>query len=157
MWRLGDIVQNLEYLGLSRRVDSPLLLAQRRTYKENTYELSDLDLASLLSLPSFCWKKVLELQGVKVPPHCTQFYIYYSKVKFVILFHFHIFTQEISRTYFRTCLKDHAGIDGQRDNLEVHFAVIGGNEFNGDDLMVVFLNFIVLQSLQVSFCYVVEH
>ena len=68
-----------------------------------------------------------------------------------------IFTQEISRTYFRTCLKDHAGIDGQRENLEVHFAVIGGNEFNGDDLMVIFLNFILLQSLQVSFCYVGEH
>ncbi|XP_044165460.1 uncharacterized protein LOC114965419 isoform X3 [Acropora millepora] len=33
--------------------------------------------------------------------------------------------EEISRTYFRTCLKDHAGIDGQRENLEVHFAVIG--------------------------------
>ena len=80
-------------------------------------------------------KKVLELQGVKVRPHCTQFYIYYSKVKFVILFHFRIFTQEISRTYFRTCLKDHAGIDGQRDNLEVHFAVIGGIECNGDDLI----------------------
>jgi len=52
--------------------------------------------------------------------------------------------EEISRTYFRTCLKDHAGIDGQRENLEVHFAVIGGKEFHGDDLMVIFLSFIVL-------------
>ena len=39
------------------------------------------------------------------------------------------FAQEISRTYFRTCLKDHAGVDGQRDNLEVHFVVLGGNDY----------------------------
>ncbi|XP_068735147.1 uncharacterized protein [Montipora capricornis] len=33
--------------------------------------------------------------------------------------------EEINRTYVRVCIKDYAGIDGQRDNLEVHYVVIG--------------------------------
>ena len=98
-------------------------------------------------------KKVLELQGVKVPPHCTQFIIIVIE-RLNLSFCF-IFTQEISHTYFRTCLKDHAGIDGQRDNLEVHFAVIGGNECNGDDFSFSWI--LLFLSLQVSFCSVVEH
>ena len=38
--------------------------------------------------------------------------------------------QEINRTYVRVCIKDYAGIDGQRDNLEVHYVVIGGKKCN---------------------------
>ena len=34
--------------------------------------------------------------------------------------------QDINRTHFRACIKDYAGIDGQRDDLEVHYVVIGG-------------------------------
>ncbi|XP_068736600.1 uncharacterized protein [Montipora capricornis] len=33
--------------------------------------------------------------------------------------------EEINRTHFRMCIKDYAGIDGQRDNLEVHYVVTG--------------------------------
>ncbi|XP_068706600.1 uncharacterized protein [Montipora foliosa] len=33
--------------------------------------------------------------------------------------------EDINRTHFRVCIKDYAGIDGQRDNLEVHYVVIG--------------------------------
>ncbi|XP_068735671.1 uncharacterized protein [Montipora capricornis] len=33
--------------------------------------------------------------------------------------------EEINRTHFRVCIKDYAGIDGQRDNLEVHYVVTG--------------------------------
>ncbi|XP_068705736.1 uncharacterized protein [Montipora foliosa] len=33
--------------------------------------------------------------------------------------------EEINRAYVRVCIKDYAGIDGQRDNLEVHYVVIG--------------------------------
>ena len=73
---------------------------------------------------------------------------HYARVKSVTLFHVFFFSpQEISRTYFRTCLKDHAGVDGQRDNLEVHFVVIGGDECKRDNLMIIFLNFIVVVPL----------
>ncbi|XP_068736598.1 uncharacterized protein [Montipora capricornis] len=33
--------------------------------------------------------------------------------------------EEMNRTHFRVCIKDYAGIDGQRDNLEVHYVVTG--------------------------------
>ena len=73
-------------------------------------------------------------------PHRTQFAI--NTLRLIWSFCFmSFFTQEVSRTYFRTCLKDHAGVDGQRDNLEVHFIVIGGIACKRDDLMVIFLNF----------------
>ena len=76
---------------------------------------------------------VQELQGVKIP-HRTQFAIVTLRLNWSFCF-LSFFTQEISRTYFRTCLKDHAGVDGQRDNLEVHFMVTGGIECKNVDLM----------------------
>ncbi|XP_068736596.1 uncharacterized protein [Montipora capricornis] len=33
--------------------------------------------------------------------------------------------EEMNHTHFRVCIKDYAGIDGQRDNLEVHYVVTG--------------------------------
>ena len=93
-------------------------------------------------------KKVLELQEIQIPPHCTQFGIIMQRLNLSLCFmSFFFFPQEISRTYFRTCLKDHAGVDGQRDNLEVHFVVIGGDECKRDNLMIIFLNFIVVVPL----------
>ena len=71
---------------------------------------------------------VCYVQGVKLPLHCTQFAIIMHRLN--LSFRSMSFSaQEISRTYFRTCLKDHAGVDGQRDNLEVHFVVLGGNDY----------------------------
>ena len=134
IWRPGDTAQNLESPRLSRRVDSPVLLALWRTYK-----------IMIINCLALVWPHyyVYYVQGVKIPPHCTKFAITMQMLNF--LFHSMSFsTQEISHTYFHTCLKDHAGVDGQRDNLEVHFVLIGGNEFKRDDLMVIFLNFIVV-------------
>ena len=51
------MVQSLESLGLSRRVVSPVLIPNEELIKEYIYQLSELDLASLLSLLSFPLKK----------------------------------------------------------------------------------------------------
>ena len=48
------MVQSLESLGLSRRVVNPVLIPNEELIKEYIYQLSELDLASLLSILSFC-------------------------------------------------------------------------------------------------------
>ena len=36
--------------------------------------------------------------------------------------------QEIDRTFIHVCIKDYAGIDGRRDDLEVNYVAFGSND-----------------------------
>ena len=62
----------------------------------------------------------------------------------MISFRIFFSSQEISRAYFHTCLRDYAGVDSQKDNLDVHFVVIAGNKCNRDDFMVILFILLLL-------------
>ena len=38
--------------------------------------------------------------------------------------------QEIHRTFIQVCIKDYAGIDGRRDDLEVNYVAFGSNDIH---------------------------
>ena len=40
---------------------------------------------------------------------------------------FFFILKEVTNTYFRVCIRDNAGYDGQRSNVIVDYLVIGGN------------------------------
>ena len=53
--------------------------------------------------------------------HCEK------RIQFLSGFFLSLILKEVTNSYFRVCIRDNAGYDGQRSNVIVNYLVIGGN------------------------------